>query len=190
MISFDSKTERTPLLVVCCVKQKRAGGLCCGAIRASGYEDNRSPNILSKRDKGALLNFLRLWGDNSHHQHFIMCLVFYAYLSPVASWLWDSPYFITLYCVSLCTISTHQTSFGLLSLYSRPLSTVSHHWICCWCQVKVLLKINRIHTIMSSDRMSPTLPQIKPQPAASTLAPTCTHPAETARLCDVTCKPH
>lgn len=60
MISFDSKTERTPLLAVCYVKQKRAGGLCCGAIRASGYEDNRSPNILFKGDKGALLNFLRV----------------------------------------------------------------------------------------------------------------------------------
>lgn len=59
----------------------------------------------------------------------------------------------------------------------------------CLCQVKVLLRIHRIHTIMSSDRMSPTLPQINPQPAAATPAPTCTHPAESACLCDVTRTP-
>lgn len=34
--------------------------------------------------------------------------------------------------------------------------------------------------------MSPTLPQINPQPAAATPAPTCTHPAESACLRDVT----
>lgn len=90
--------------------------------------------------------------------------------------------------MSLCAISTHHTSCGPLSVSCGPLSAVSRHWFCCSCQVKVLLKMNRIHTIMSSDRMSPTLPQIKPQPAASTLAPTCTHPAEAACSCDVTCK--
>lgn len=192
-------------MVFCCVKQKRAGELCCGVIRASGYTaDNGFLNILSEQDKGALLHSPRLRGDNTHHLRLIMCLVFSACLFPVTRRL-QSVSSLSLHHLQLvCACVRHSVrryhpflndqtrlgfSFLLACLLSPDLYVLRHvSSLHCWCQVKVLLRINRIHTIMSSDRMSPTLPQINPQPATSTLAPTCTHPAESASGRDVTLK--
>lgn len=122
-----------------CIKQKRTGELCCGVIRAWGYTDNRFLNILFKGDKGALLNIPRHWGDNSHQQCFVMCLVFSAYFFP--SYFLASKREITLICrlqiVCLCAAhcppsplsSTCSVGIKLdlhsFSFFHRPLSLVS-----------------------------------------------------------------
>lgn len=159
-------------MVFFCVKQKRTGELCCGVIRASGYSDNRFPNILFKGDKGALLSIPRRRGDNSHQQCFVMCLVFSTYLFPVTSWL-QSVGSLSFADFRLSVFVQHivhhfhylppvpQGSSRICALFpSSPdlhlqCHVTSLHRLS---QVKVLLRIHRIHTIMSSDRMSPTLP--------------------------------
>lgn len=170
-------------MVFCCVKQKRTGELCVGVIRAPGYTDNGFLSVLCAEDKGAVLDFPRCGGDKSRHHGIVMCLVFSARLFLVTSRPQSvrslsiederSSVFVQRtvrhpYCLPtvpywsnyICTLSSTHLQSLITSLY-------------CLCQLKVLLRIHRIHTIMSSDRMSPTLPQINPQhpPAPIQLSP-------------------
>lgn len=98
--------------------------------------------------------------------------------------VWDHSHLQTWNCLPLCgALSFFSVVLHLLpndhtrsrSFSPTPPSPQCHITsLSCWSQVKVvLLRMHRIHTVTSSDRMSPVLPPIKPRHphAATQLSP-------------------
>lgn len=167
----------------CCAEQKRTGKLCCVVIRAS---DIQTTGLLAlfKEDKGALLHLLRHWGDNSHYHGFVMCRVFCTDLFLFTSWLQlgrslsfqDFPFsFFVQWIVHRlnCFHSVLRTS---ISNVASPVCSACAKWRCYWG-----------YTLNSQSNEQ--WQDVNPQPTAATPAPTCTLPAESACLCDVTDRP-
>lgn len=155
------------------VKRKRAGEPCCRVIRASGnIHITRIPCILlqwNKEETVALPETLP-----------VMCFVFFAYLIPAAQSVRLPSFAVLRWFISALWTVQHLLPFLLnqvsfeCSIFSSQASICSVETRVCavCCQEKVLLGINKSHTIMSSDRMSPCLTQIKLQPPCFHL---CTH---------------
>lgn len=136
--------------------------------------DNRFPKVLCEQDKGALLHPLT---PKKHlpHAFFFFFLVFVLVLG---SKVWDHSHFKAFF--SLSTIHMFEQHKHLSFFLSTSTFTSCLH---CSCQMKVLLRIHRIHTVTSTDRMSPTLPQINPPgPHPSPLSCTHLHPPSWVRL--------